>query len=265
MNACPDRLALIQALLDDELDAANSHEIESHLRSCGGCSDEVRRLESLRQELARMPRHRAPPALRARIERAIGAATAPAPAPRRASVRTHAPWLAGGAMAGLAASLALMMATPQLSTVSTQDQIVSSHVRSLLATHLTDVATSDRHVVKPWFNGRVDYAPPVIELADAGFPLVGGRLDYIDAHVVPAIVYRRRLHTINLFVLRDGKLSTPGPFRMSRDGYRLVAWRTGGLEYWAVSDIEPGDLDLFQRVFRARSAAPSGGVSNVSR
>ena len=257
MNACPDRLPLIQALIDNELDAANSHAIENHLRSCGGCSEEVRRLEALRQELARLPRHRAPPALRERIERAIGATPQPPAAMPRMPFRAHAPWLAGGALTGLAASLALMMATPQLATTPIQDEVVSSHVRSLLAGHLTDVATSDRHVVKPWFNGRVDYAPPVIELADAGFPLAGGRLDYLDDHVVPAVVYRRRLHTINLFVLRGGELSSSGPVRMSRDGYRLVAWRAGGLEYWAVSDIEPRDLDLFQSIFAARAAAPA--------
>ena len=149
----------------------------------------------------------------------------------------------------MAASLALLLALPQLTTVPMQDQLVASHVRSLLASHLTDVQTSDRHVVKPWFNGRIDFAPPVVELAPQGFPLVGGRLDYIGGRVVPAIVYRRRLHTINLFVMPAGTLSSPAPISTRRDGYSLVRWTRGGLQYWAVSDVEPGELELFRQAF----------------
>ncbi len=103
--------------------------------------------------------------------------------------------------------------------------------------------------MKPWFNGRIDFAPPVVELADQGFPLVGGRLDYLDGRVVPAIVYHRRLHTINLFVIPAGDFSSPVGITTRREGYSLVRWTKGGLEFWAVSDIDPTDLELFHRMF----------------
>ncbi len=259
MKACDDRLLLLHGLIDGELDAANSIALEAHLKGCEGCAEEMHRLEALRGLLADPAlRHQAPGGLRARVAGALDDVPAPvrraAPAPRRAG-----PWFAGGAFAAIAASLALLLAMPQLTTVPMQEQLVASHVRSLLANHLTDVQTSDRHVVKPWFNGRIDFAPPVVELAPQGFPLVGGRLDYVGGRVVPAIVYRRRLHTINLFVMPAGSLSSPAPISTRRDGYSLVRWTRGGLQYWAVSDLDPGELELFRQYFEqaASSSAPA--------
>jgi len=254
MKACDDRLLLLHGLVDGELDAANSIALEAHLKGCEGCAEEVHRLEALRGLLADPAlRHRPPAGLRDRIAGALAEAPATRrnapPAPRRAG-----PWLAGGAFTAIAASLALLLAMPQLTTVPMQEQLVSSHVRSLLANHLTDVQTSDRHVVKPWFNGRIDFAPPVVELAPQGFPLVGGRLDYVGGRVVPAIVYRRRLHTINLFVMPAGSLSSPAPISTRRDGYSLIRWTRGGLQYWAVSDLEPAELELFRQSFEKAAA-----------
>jgi anti-sigma factor RsiW len=118
-----------------------------------------------------------------------------------------------------------------------------------------DVQTSDRHTVKPWFNGKIDFAPPVVDLAPQGFPLVGGRLDYLDGRVVAALVYRRNKHVINLFVRPEPKrLLRPG-FGRPHDGYNLVRWTQGGLEFWAVSDVEPGDLRAFRDAFRAQTGA----------
>ncbi|HEX4738875.1 MAG TPA: anti-sigma factor [Allosphingosinicella sp.] len=254
MSGCPDRMILLHGLLDGELDAVNSVAIEAHLKSCESCAEELRRLEALRAGLAAPAlRYKAPGALRDRIE-AMVSAEAPARPSRSPSrpVRTG-PWLAGGAFTAVAASVALLLASPQLTTVGIQDQLVSSHVRSLLANHLTDVATSNRHVVKPWFAGRIDFAPPVVELAGQGFPLVGGRLDYLDGHVVAAIVYRRNLHTINLFVMRQGGISSPVGFTTRRAGYNLVRWTKGGFEFWAVSDVEAGELELFHRTFAEAS------------
>ncbi len=135
-----------------------------------------------------------------------------------------------------------------------EDQLVASHVRSLLADHLTDVATSDRHTVKPWFNGRIDYAPPVPDLASDGYPLAGGRLDYAGNCVVAALVYRRRAHVINLFVLpHDRETATKTAAR--HDSYSVVHWTQSGLDFWAVSDIETGDLEAFHQAF-ARATPP---------
>ncbi len=256
MTACEDRLLQLHALLDGELDAVNSVAIEAHLKSCVGCAEAFARLEAVHAQISDPAlQHQAPASLRARIEADI-AAERPGRVlgsmPRRS--RSAGPWLAGGAFSAMAASLALLVAVPQLTTGTIQDQLVASHVRSLLANHLTDVATSNRHVVKPWFNGRIDFAPPVPELAAQGFPLVGGRLDYLDGRVVPAIVYRRRLHTINLFVIPAGTFSSPVGIATRREGYSLVRWTSGGLEFWAVSDIDPGDLELFHHAF-ARAAS----------
>jgi anti-sigma factor RsiW len=252
VTACPDRLLLLQAFVDGELDAANAVAVEAHLKACAGCAEELGRLEKLQAALADPAlRHRAPAALRGRVDAALAEAAGPA----RASARPHrtvgGPWLAGGAFTAVAASILLLFAMPQFTTIAMQDQLVASHVRSLLANHLTDVATSNRHVVKPWFNGRIDFAPPVVELADRGFPLVGGRLDYLGGRVVPALVYRRNLHTINLFVMPKGRFASPVDFTARKDGYSLVRWTDGGLEYWAVSDVEPGDLEAFHRAFAA--------------
>jgi anti-sigma factor RsiW len=248
VTACPDPL-LLHGLADGELDAANSVALEAHLRSCTRCAEEFARIEALRARLAGPAlRHVAPPGLAPRVERALAAA---APAPRASPPR--APWLAGGALGAIAASLALLLAVPQLTSGGIEDELVADHVRSLLAAHVTDVATSDRHVVKPWFNGRIDFAPPVPELAEQGFPLVGGRLDYLDGRVVAAIVYRRRLHTVNLFVRPARAIAFPRAFQARRQGYSLARWSSGGLEYWAVSDLAPDELDTFRRAFTAAS------------
>ena len=251
MTACEDRMISLHALVDGEVDAVNCVAIESHLKTCAGCAAELSRLEVLRSTLSgSVARFAAPARLRQRIAANLAAASS---IDRQATTfrrPVRGAWLAGGAFTAVAASFALLLAMPQLTTTAVEDQLVASHVRSLLANHLTDVATSDRHVVKPWFNGRIDFAPPVVELADQGFPLAGGRLDYIDGRVVPALVYHRRLHTINLFVRPAAVPTSPATVVTRRRGYSLARWTQRGLEYWAVSDIDPGELQLFQRSFQ---------------
>jgi anti-sigma factor RsiW len=175
------------------------------------------------------------------------------PAEPRRPLRRAAPWALSGGFAAIAATLAVMVAQPT-TQVALEDELVASHVRSTLAEHLVDVQTSDRHVVKPWFNGRVDFAPPVIDLVDQGFPLAGGRLDYIDHRVVAALVYRHNRHVLNLFVwpARPGRAE---PVAVARGGYSVVHWTERGLEFWAVSDIEAKDLKSFEQAFQAH--APS--------
>ena len=255
MSACPDKQSLIHGLLDGELDAANAVECEAHLRACPGCAAEFRRLQALRARLAGADlTPRAPEALRARLDALIEAAARPQPPSWRARAGRIAPWASSGAFAALAACLALVMLSPQVGSSALQDELVAGHVRSLLAAHLTDVATSNRHVVKPWFNGRIDFAPQVVDLADRGFPLAGGRLDYLHGRVVAALVYRRRQHVINLFVWpaehgREPDLSA------RKNGYSLERWTRAGLEYWAVSDIDASELHAFEQAFDAETAA----------
>jgi anti-sigma factor RsiW len=237
---------LLHALLDDELDAANVAAVEAHLRTCPDCAAEFEQLKQLHQIVADPAlRHVTPEGLRDRIHAALPAGP-----------RTANPWparLGWGAGGAIAAGLALTLGFPQQSATSgIGQQMVASHVRSLLADHLVDIPTSDRHVVKPWFNGKIDFSPPTPDLKAAGFPLVGGRLDYIGGRVVPAIVYRRNLHTINVFAWPAGK--APASETMATDGYTLVHWRQGDMDFWAVSDVAGGDLDQFRTAFIAATS-----------
>ena len=253
MSACADKELLLHGLLDGELDAANALACEVHLRSCAACAQALEQIQATRAALAAPGvRHAAPQGLRSRVLDAL-AVYEQAARPRR---RTWPTALGAGALGALAAGVAavLLLGMPGRDLPA---DLVASHVRSLLATHLTDVATSDRHVVKPWFNGKLDFAPPVPELADAGFPLAGGRLDYLEGRVVAALIYRRRAHVINVFVWpATGGIARPAA-EIGRDGYHLERWREGGLEFWAVSDLEARELAAFRTAFIERT--PGGG------
>lgn len=252
MTGCTDKAMLLHALVDGELDAANSLAIEAHIKTCAGCARELARIEAVRDALSSgSVRHRAPLALHDRIEAQIDDQSSGA-APSVTQRRTLQPWLASG-ISAIAASLLLFVAVPQITATSMEDEVIGSHVRSLLANHLIDVATSDQHVVRPWFNGRIDFAPPVVELADQGFPLAGGRLDYLDGQVVPALVYHRRLHSINLFVRTARGVASPIGITTRRNGYSIIRWAHAGLEYWAVSDIGLDELKSFVRDFEGRA------------
>lgn len=250
MTACPDKEALLHGLLDGELDAANAKACEEHLKTCAGCAQAFGELQALSARLsAPGVAYRAPPALRQRIEGRLAAEARP---PRR-RLWAAAPWALSAGFAALAASLAVV--SIQTESLTLADQLVASHVRSTLASHLVDVETSDRHVVKPWFNGKIDFAPPVLELADAGYPLVGGRLDYLDNRTVAALVYRRNRHVINLFIWPSKPGLAPWPGPAGRGGYSVAHWRSRGLEFWAVSDIDGADLQAFRKAFEARAPA----------
>src|SRR5207248_11660167 len=128
-------------------------------------------------------------------------------------------------------------------------QLIASHVRSLMANHLTDVASSDQHTVKPWLDAKLDFAPAVVDLSSEGFPLVGGRLDYLDKRPVAALIYQRRQHFINLFVWPAESNSTRPRKAMSRQGYQLLHWVDSDFNYWAVSDVSANDLQTFEELF----------------
>jgi anti-sigma factor RsiW len=254
MTACPDREPMLQALVDGELDAANASAVEAHLKACPGCAAQHRMLQALRARLAVADLSPPAPAhLRRRVEAMIEAEGRKAPARRPWWAGVIPAWSTAGAMALVAAGLLVVRTAPLEANLG--DQLVASHVRSLMENHLIDVATSDRHVVRPWFNGRVDFAPPVVDLADQGFPLVGGRLDYAGERTVAALVYRRHAHVINLFVMPAR--STPFGWRPGarRTSYSVIHWTRGGLDFWAVSDLEPTELEQFHQTFAARAAS----------
>ncbi|AJC23550.1 hypothetical protein RO07_21855 [Pandoraea pulmonicola] len=174
-----------------------------------------------------------------------------------------APWLFGGAggaiLGGLAVALALLGARPPVPQEETQAQstglqpqeIVSSHVRALLSQHPIDVVSTDQHTVKPWFNGRIDYAPPVIDLADKGFPLAGGRLDYVGGRTVAVLVYRTDRHPIDLYVFPAREKAAAAPTITVVDGYAIARWRRGGMVYWAITDAEASHLRVFVEALQA--------------
>jgi anti-sigma factor RsiW len=257
MNPCVQRESLLQALVDGELDAANALSLEAHVRTCAGCSEHYRLLLALRTRLSSTDLDRPPPPrLRNRIEAMIEAEARGDAGKAKAAwwSRAATGWSAAGAMTAIAAALMLIQLGP-LQTASLQDQLVANHVRSLEANHLIDVATSDRHVVKPWFNGKVDFAPPVVDLADQGFPLVGGRLDYADGREVAALVYRHSAHVINVFIMPARQRPLDWLAHHGATSYAIAHWSRGGLECWAVSDVEPAVMDRFRAAFFARAAS----------
>ena len=245
MAACTEQIALITSLVDGELDAVNSALAEAHLSRCEDCREEYERQRAIRTLVSKPAvAHRAPEKLKKRI------GALPELSPRRRSVtQRFGAWVAPAATGAVAASAALLLLTTPSQQSVLDQQLISSHVRSLQPGHLTDVQTTNQHIVKPWFNGKIDFAPPVPELADQGFPLAGGRLDSIGGKTVAALVYHRRLHTVNLFVWRGGS----GNRTEVEDGFALAEWSEDGLRFAAVSDIPLADLRQFEQLYRARA------------
>ena len=247
MPACADQELLLGGLIDNELDAANVALVEAHVARCEDCREELERLQAVRHLLrTNGVRHVAPESLSRRI-----AALPELAPPRSANDNRILRWLGPGAIGALAASLAMVTLLPPGTDSVVDQEIVSSHVRSLQPGHLTDVQTTNQHIVKPWFNGKIDFSPPVPELADVGFPLAGGRLDSLDGKTVAAIVYHRRLHTVNLYVW-PAKDSAERSF--VKDGFAVTEWSRNGLRYAAVSDIPPAEVRQFHELFESRSS-----------
>jgi len=238
---------LVQADIDGELPARDAAIVAAHLADCAPCRALQRQLRELKQSLrAGIAREPAPDALR----RKLVAMTAPAPAATRnfASPRLWG-WTGGsfGLGALVAAALLLFVVVPRGGDV--ESAIVDGHVRALQPGHLLDVASSNQHTVKPWFDGRLDFAPPVKDLAAQGFPLAGGRLDYLGGRSVAALAYGRQKHIINLFIWPQAGIAGAGPDMLK--GYNIVHWSAGGMNFWAVSDLERGELESFARDWQA--------------
>jgi anti-sigma factor RsiW len=157
----------------------------------------------------------------------------------------------GVAIAIVSSGITLVAANRSAGRSSAADELLASHVRSLMPGHLTDVLSTQQHTVKPWFNGRVDLSPAVPNLDKAGFPLIGGRADYVRGRVVPVVVYGRRQHMINVYAWPSSSAGGSPPDDLSRNGYHFVTWRSGGIEYWAVSDLNAAELHTFVAMFVA--------------
>jgi len=238
--------AQLEAWLDGELDAAEAAAVEAHLKDCGTCAAAAGRYRALRAAIrVELPALTAPDVLRARVRDAVREA-----APRAGPIRL-VPWRAIGAVAAMVVAIAgaWKVGVWQAGADRLTDDLLAAHVRSLMPGHLTDVTSTDQHTVKPWFDGRLDYSPPVADETTRGFPLLGGRLDYVGGRPVAALVYGRRLHRINVFVWPE-RYGSRGPARADRDGYHLEHWTRGDMTFWTVSDLNAEELNTFVRLLQ---------------
>ena len=263
---CEDARLLLHAHLDGELDAARDLELARHLAECPECAREFERARAMRSRLRSGEFHYAAPAgLEARVR---GAMARERRWSRTAPARRMPRWSMIAAPLALAALL-LVMFVPAMMRPSSSDlvaqQVAASHVRSLMASHLIDVASTDQHTVKPWFSGKLDFSPVVKDFASAGFPLIGGRLDYIDNRTAAAVVYQHGKHVINLFMWPDGH-EIGGQFEtLSRNGYNLESFSKDGMQCWLISDLQASELNRLAHMIAGESgstaepeASPSG-------
>ena len=238
---CLDAEPLLGACLDAELEPQTSLEIERHLSGCDRCAHLYRKLELLRDEIAA-----------AEPDWSIDADLRPL---RAAIRRRHRPSRWPRYTLAIAASVfvvaLLLPGNFPLQTGGMERQLVDSHVRSLMADHLVDVPSSDRHTVKPWFQGKLNFSPSVPDLTADGFVLAGGRLDVIASHPAAALIYKRQSHIINLWI-SPADAAERVPSSSELDGYHLVRWQHGGMAYQAVSDLNPVELRQFADLFRTR-------------
>lgn len=247
---CEPAKNLLEPYLDDELDAAQTAHVAEHLASCSSCTALHAQLLELRAGIrAHAPYYRAPAGLRERIQVSVRQADRNVDRP----VQTFWRWMAIAAAILLAVSAAWNIALYRSRTSSADliaQDVLSSHVRSLMGAHLLDVPSSDQHTVKPWFNGKLDFSPDVKDLAAQGFPLIGGRIDYVGGRPVAVLVYQRRKHIINVFTWpSDATATSRGP-ELSRNGYHVVFWNVNGMNWWAVSDLSAGELRQFEGLYR---------------
>ena len=253
----------LSAYVDGELPPDRAMEVAEHLTSCAECaSDYAAMLATVRTVRAGMTQHRAPDVLRARIRASLREEPVPsvrsvAPTGRR---RWRIPWNAVAAAALLvvaSSGITMVAANRRASDNPVAEAVLASHIRSLMPEHLTDVRSNDQHNVKPWFNGRLDFSPTVPRLDDQGFPLLGGRLDYVHGRPVAVVVYGRRQHVINVFSWPAGDDGAASSGPRARNGYNLEHWRDGAVEYWAVSDLNDAELRTFVELLRRAGRAPT--------
>ncbi len=255
---CEEAEVLLHALIDGELDAGHTREVESHIAGCPHCAAALSDYREMSKLMASSDvRYKAPSELRQRIEAALPQTQAQVvQMPSRRSVLRG--FAMGSAVSAMAATglVAIVLRNDDMERI--QSEVVSAHLRSLQAGHLTDVISTDQHTVKPWFNGKLDVSPPVIDLTTQGFTLIGGRLDYVDARPIGAVVYRRRQHVINLFVAQTANTASRSAKIDTIQGFNIRHWSDRGLNYWAVSDLAKDELADFGDKFEAAMRTSAG-------
>ena len=245
--------AQIDVYLDGELAAVDARELEAHLAQCAECTRFRDGRLALRAAIAAdIPKFQAPAALRDRVR---AAARARSGAPRRFTVQSLWRPLALAASLAVVALGSWTLALQRAAGEALADDVLASHVRSLMPGHLTDVLSSDQHTVKPWFNGRLDFSPPVYDFAGRGYPLLGGRIDYVGGRPVAALVYGRRQHVINVFLWPTARDPSGAPKTRDRQGYHLLHWTTTDYAYWVVSDLGLAELHDFTQMLQEADSA----------
>jgi anti-sigma factor RsiW len=250
---CDETEILLHALIDGELDAGHARDVENHVAGCPRCAAALADYRAMSKAVAGANlRYTAPLALRKRIEASLPQVT---PAPSRRSVLRG--FAMGSAVSALAATGLVAIVLRNDDEQRIESEVVSAHLRSLQAGHLIDVVSTDQHTVKPWFNGKLDVSPPVVDLTAQGFTLIGGRLDYLDARAIGAVVYRRRQHVINLFVAQTANTERKTAKMETMQGFNVRRWSEQGMNFWAVSDIGPDELTEFGDKFEAALGSSS--------
>ncbi|HJU27981.1 MAG TPA: anti-sigma factor [Candidatus Binataceae bacterium] len=260
---CEEAGTLLQAYVDGELDLIKSLEVETHLGVCAACTSDHAGLRALRSALRNdAPYYKTPSRLEARVRAAIRDARR-AERGRRVWFARYA-WVALPAAAVILAAIVVKGVLPLGTRAGelTAREVLDDHLRSLAANHLTDVLSSNQHTVKPWFDGRLDFTPPVKDLAADGFPLIGGRLDYLNNRPAAAIVYRRRQHVINLLVAPAENAADSTPAIETREGYNIAHWVKSGMAYWAVSSVSAPELVKFAQLVQNEDTRPSSKFRN---
>lgn len=253
---CDQARQLLHGYLDDELDLATALQMQQHLQGCAVCTKELEAAQAVRNAVMQPAvYYSAPSALRERLAKSLRSEAAKLEA-RDAATHRMAWWRRPMAFSGLAAALLLTISSillflPSRTPSGQIDDLVGSHLRSLEADHLLDVQSTDQHTVKPWFAGKIDFSPPVVDLSAEGFPLIGGRQDYFEQKQVAALVYKRNKHVINLFIW-PGESSSEVE---SRQGFNLIRFECKGMTCWAVSDLNVVELQQFIELFEAQKPA----------
>jgi len=254
---CQESVRLLPGYFDSELDLVHTLEIEDHLRTCAACTSALEADRALRTTIARSNlRFSAPP----NVVRNVRAEIANSFPQEKSASRS---WSWNWGFAATAAALIfcavltwkLLPANTPNNSGSIADQAIADHIRALMPGHLSDVESTDQHTVKPWFDGKLDFAPPVENFTAQGFPLIGGRLDYLDHHPAAALVYQRRKHFVSVFLLPATGEPDRAESKTTERGYNVISWTRGAMNYWLVSDLNPAELEELAKLLRGEQVS----------